>query len=123
MSGVEVIDLIDEEIMNTLYNEKAVSFNTIRKFMQVATPRGREYAKNEDWDSLRFYSTEIMADIQRRFIETLECNLFTIDVDDEIYTITDEAFLALDEITIPVFDEEGQFERKELPNFDMEEFV
>jgi hypothetical protein len=123
VSVEEVIWMIDEEIMNTLYNEKTVSFETIIRFMASATPKGRHYAETEDMHSLGVYATEIMQDIQKRFNETLDCDLYTIDVDGESYNITQDAYLQLYEITIPVFDEDGQFERKELPNFDMEEYI
>ncbi len=112
----DMMGLIDRHLLNLLYNQGYITFDQVIEVV-------KESKLDLDEESIVKYSENCVILLQKRFLENVECALFSMRSDETRLVISEDAKWVFDQIMQEEYDEEGEVVAKVLPNFDMEEYV
>ena len=111
-----MMGLIDRDLLNLLYNQ---GYITLEHVIEIV----RESKLDLDEESILKYSENCIVLLQKRFLENVECALFSLRSDETRLLISEDAKWVFDQIMQEEYDEEGEVVAKVLPDFDMEEYI
>jgi hypothetical protein len=112
----DMMGLIDRDLLNLLYNQ---GYITLEHVIEIV----RESKLDLDEESILKYSENCIVLLQKRFLENVECALFSLRSDETRLLISEDAKWVFDQIMQEEYDEEGEVVAKVLPDFDMEEYI
>ena len=112
----DMMGLIDRDLLNLLYNQ---GYITLEHVIEIV----RESKLDLDEESILKYSENCIVLLQKRFLENVECALFSLRSDKTRLLISEDAKWVFDQIMQEEYDEEGEVVAKVLPDFDMEEYI
>ena len=110
----DLMGLIDRDILNLLYKQ---GFITYIQIQEIVTNSELDLEE----DSIASYTEICISELQRRFLENVECALFSPSSDNAHFIISNDAKWVLDQIMEEEYDETGELVAKVLPNFDLKE--
>jgi len=111
-----MMGLIDRKVLNLLFEQGFITLNQVMSIVE-------ESELGLDKEQTVAYSEILVVELQKRFVENVECPLFSNNSDNTRLVIHEDAKWVFEQIMLEQYDENGEVVAKVLPNFDMEEYV
>jgi len=112
----DMMGLIDRKVLNLLFEQGFITLNQVMSIVE-------ESELGLDKEQTVAYSEILVVELQKRFVENVECPLFSNNSDNTRLVIHEDAKWVFEQIMLEQYDENGEVVAKVLPNFDMEEYV
>lgn len=112
----DMMGLIDRKVLNLLFKQDFITLGQVIKIVEESELGLDKYQEEA-------YSEVLIAELQRRFLENVECPLFSNSSDNTRLVIHEDAKWVFEQIMLEEYDENGEVVALVLPNFDMEEYV
>jgi len=117
-----MLALIDKKLLELLYNQGYLELHQVIEIIDEHTS-DKNYWKKLNIGEASQYGEATIVELQRRFRENVECELFSTESNDGRMIISPDAIWVFSQIMQEEYDENGEVVALVLPNFDMEGFI